>query len=46
MERQNMSVIKRFPKDFNIGMILDMNTNFAPTAVDPVVAAFTLGERS
>ena len=34
MDSQIMSVIKRFPKYFNIGMIPDMKTNFAPNAVD------------
>ena len=30
MDSQVMSVIKRFPNNFNIGMVPDMETNFAP----------------
>ena len=29
-----MSVISRFPKNFHIGMILDMKTQIAPNAED------------
>ena len=34
MDSQIMSVIMRFPKNFNIGMIPDMKTQFATNADD------------
>ena len=36
MDNQNMSVIARFPKNFNIGMIPDTKTQFATNADDEV----------
>ena len=36
MDSQIMSVINRFPKNFNIGMIPDMKTQFATNADDEV----------
>jgi len=34
MDAQILGIIKRFPKNFHIGMIPDMRTNFAKADVD------------